>query len=77
MYSGLTFLWYSGAKNIMIESKCIGTYDCKMRSNKVEYSITAGTYCTTQNDKMTFCMPEFSIRDIISHRFQVDNSEVD
>ena len=30
----------------------------------------------THNVKVPFCMPELSIRKIISHRFHVDNDEV-
>ena len=50
-------------------------YECRMRSNKVECSTVAGTYITTHNIKVTFCIPEFSSSRIISHRFHIDNNE--
>ena len=46
-----------------------------MRSNKVEYSTDAGTYCVMHDIKVSFCMPEFSSSKIIFHRFHIDNDE--
>ena len=46
-----------------------------MRYNKVEYSTAAGLYCTTHDVKVTFCRSEFSIRNIIEHRFHVNNNK--
>ena len=46
-----------------------------MRSNKVEYSTSAGVYCTTHDVKVPFCVPELSISNIINHRFRVDNDK--
>ena len=46
-----------------------------MRSNKVEESTSIGPHCTTHDTKVPFFMPEFSIRNMISYRFNVDNNE--
>ena len=46
-----------------------------MRSNKVEYSTSAGMYFTTYDVKVHFCMPEISSSKIINHRFHVDNNK--
>ena len=46
-----------------------------MRSNKVEYGTAAGMYCKTHDVKVTFCMPEFSISNIINHRLHVYNEK--
>ena len=48
-----------------------------MNSKKVGYSTAAGPYCTTHEAKVPFCMPDFSRRKIIFHRFHVDNNEVE
>ena len=73
MVSILTCLWYSGANNSIIKIKHTKYYERRMRSNNVEYSTAVGTYCTTHEVKVTFCMPEFSSSKIIKHRFHVDN----
>ena len=44
-----------------------------MCSNKVEYSIAVGLYCTTHDSKVPFFMPDFSSSKIINHRFRVNN----
>ena len=44
---GLTFLWDSGATNIMIKIRHTKYYERKIQSNKVEYSTAAGMYFTT------------------------------
>ena len=46
-----------------------------MRYNKVECSTPTGPYYTTHDVKVPFCMPEFSSRKIISHRFYVDKNK--
>ena len=46
-----------------------------MRSKKVEYSTSAGTYCMTHDVKVKFFMPEFSSSKIIFYRFYVDKNE--
>ena len=61
----------------MVQRNHTGNYDKNMRSNKVEYSKAVGPYCTTNNIKVMFCMSEFPIINIISHRFHVDNNKVD
>ena len=45
--------------------------------NKVEYSTVAGLYFTTHDIKVPLCMPEFSGRKIIEHRFHVNNDKVE
>ena len=42
--SGITFLWDSGATDIMIKIKHTKYYERKMRYNKLEYSTAAGLY---------------------------------
>ena len=54
---GLTCLWDSRATDSMIKRKHTKNYERKMRSNKREYSIAAGLYCTTHDVKVPFCMP--------------------
>ena len=44
-----------------------------MRSNIVEYSTATRLYCTTHDFKDNFCMPEFSSKKIIEHRFHIEN----
>ena len=46
-----------------------------MRSNKVEYSTSAGMYCTMHDVKVHFLVLEFSVSKIINHGFRVDNDE--
>ena len=46
-----------------------------MCSNKVEYSKSAGLYCTTHDVKVPFLIPDFSISKIILHHFCADNDE--
>ena len=59
----------------MIKRRHTKHYEQKMWYNKVEYSTTAGVYCTTHDVKVPFCMPEFSSSKIINHRFHVDNNK--
>ena len=59
----------------MIKIRHIKNYERKMCYNKVEYITTAGVYCTTQDDKSIFCMPEFSGSKIFNHCFHVDNDK--
>ena len=48
-----------------------------MQSLKVEHSTAAGTYRTTHDVKVPFCMPEFSIINVLWKQFHVDNNEVE
>ena len=59
----------------MIKRKYTKPYKCRICSNKMEYSIATGPYCTTHDVMVPFCMPEFSNRKIISHLFLVDKNE--
>ena len=52
--SGLTCLWDNGDTNSMIKILHTNHYECKMRSNKVEYITAAGMYCTTHYVKVPF-----------------------
>ena len=63
--ASLTYLWYSGATNIMMNRKHTGPYYHEMLPNKVYYSTFPWPYKTTHNVKVTFCMPEFYISKII------------
>ena len=58
----------------MTKSNITKHYERNMRSNKVECSTAAGTYCTTHDAKLSFCMIEFSISNIVSYKFHVDNN---
>ena len=73
--TGLTCLWYSRATNIMIKRQHTKPYERNICSNKVEYSTAVGPYCITHDVKVPFCIPEFSIRKIILHYFQIVNNE--
>ena len=66
-------LWDSGATDSMIKIRHTKNYERKMWSKKVENSTAAGVYWNTHDVKVPFCMPEFSIRNIINHHFHVDN----
>ena len=44
-----------------------------MRSNKVEYSMATGVFCTTHDVKVLFFMPYFSSSKIINNFFHVNN----
>ena len=46
-----------------------------MGSNKVEYVTDSGLYCTMNDLRVTFCMPEFSSSKIRDHRFRVNNKK--
>ena len=46
-----------------------------MCSNNVEYSTASGTYCTTHDFKVPFCMSYVSSIKITSLRFHIDNNE--
>ena len=46
-----------------------------MRSNKIEYSTSAGLYCTSHDFKVNFGMPELSRSKIIEDRFHVDSDK--
>ena len=50
-------------------------YGHNICSNKVKYSTVTGAYCTTNRFKASFCVPEFSRIEIISHHFHVDKNE--
>ena len=50
-------------------------YQFKMRSNKVEYSISKGTYFMTHDTKVPLFILEFSSSKIISHCFKIDKNE--
>ena len=71
--AGLTCLWDSRANTIMIQRQPTKPYGNNIRYNKVEHSTAIGTYCTTLDVRVPFCMPDFSNRKIIPHRFHVDN----
>ena len=73
--SGVSFLWDSGATDIMIKIRRTQYYECKMRSNKVEYITADGVYCTTHYVKVPFYMPEFSSSKIINHFSHVKNGK--
>ena len=73
--SRLTFLWDIGATDSMIKRQHTRSYERNMCSNKLEYSTSLGPYFTTYDVKVPFFVPEISIRNIISHRFYVDNYE--
>ena len=77
MIYGLTCLWDSGSTNIMIKRRHTKPYDRNASSNRVEFSIAVGPYCTTHDVKVTFCMPDFSSSKIILHHFNVDKNEGD
>ena len=47
-----------------------------MRSNKAEYITANGMYCTMHDIKVSFYMPDFSIRNIFNHRFHVNNDNI-
>ena len=57
MICGLIFLSDSGATGRMIKRTGTKQYKHKMQYNKLEYSKDTGTYCTTYDVKVTFCMP--------------------
>ena len=71
----LTFLWDSGATNRMIKRRHTKPSKQNMHSNKLEYITAAGPYYMIHDVKVSFCIPEFSIRKIKSHQFYVDNNE--
>ena len=73
--SSLTFLWDIRATNSMVNSKNDEPYDHRIRSNKVDYSISVGPYCMKHDFKVPFCMPEFSIINTILYRFRVYNNK--
>ena len=72
---GLKCLQDSGATNIMIKRRQTRPHGCIMCYKKVEYSTYKFPYYTAKHFKVPLFMPEFSIRNIISHRFYVDNDE--
>ena len=75
MISGLSFLCISGATNSIINSKHIKPYQQRRCSKKVKYITSAVLYCMTHDVKVSFFMPEFSIRNIVLHHFYVDSDE--
>ena len=50
----ITFQWDIWATNSMIKRKHTKPYECKMQSNKVEYSIFSGLYWKTYGVKVIF-----------------------
>ena len=52
----------------------MNTYKSKLRANKAKYIPAAGPYKTTNNVKVPFNMPEFSISIIITQFLHVDNT---
>ena len=73
--SGITFLCDSGATDIMIKRKHTKHCERNIRSNTVEYSTAAGMYCTMHDARVPFCMPGFSSRNIVNHRFRVNHKK--
>ena len=59
MIVGLTCLWDSKTTDIMIKRQHTKPYERKMCSNKVEYSTSAGLYCTMNDVKVPFFLTEF------------------
>ena len=57
----------------MMNCKNIDTYKSQIISNNIQYSIAAGPYSTTHDMKVSFIIPDLSIRNIITHHFYVDN----
>ena len=58
MISGLTCLWDIRATKIMIQRKHINNYERRIQYNKSEYSASTGLYCTAEDFKVKFFMPE-------------------
>ena len=52
--ASLTCLWDSRATDSMIKRRHTKNYERNMRYNKVDYSTTAGVYCTTHDVKLPF-----------------------
>ena len=52
----------------MIKRQHIKPYERNMCSKKVEHSTSAGLYCTMNDVKVPFCIPELSIIKIISFK---------
>ena len=75
LISGLTFLWYIEAINIMIKNNHINTYKSKLRDNRVYCSMAGGIYSTNHDMKVPFIKSEFSSSKIIAHLFRVNNME--
>ena len=71
----LTCQWNNGDTNSMIKRKHTRPYYFRICSDKFEYSMDVGSYCTPYNVKMTFCMTDFSIIKIISYQYYVDNNK--
>ena len=46
-----------------------------MRFNKLKHRTAAGTYCTTHDVNVPFCMPDFSRSKIILQCFHVEENE--
>ena len=59
----------------MIKRRHTKHYECKMWSNRVEYSTANGVYCTTHDVKVPFCIPELSSSKINNRCIHVDNNE--
>ena len=59
----------------MIKRRHTRPHERIMCYNKVKYITYEVPYYTAHDVKVPLFMPEFSIRNIISHRFYVDNDE--
>ena len=57
--------------------KLINPYKERLGLNNVEYSTATGPYWNIYYAKVIFCMPDFSIRNIISHYFHFNDYEGD
>ena len=55
-------MWDSGSTDSMKKRMHINPYKSKLRANKAEYITAACPYKTTHDVKVSFSMPEFSIR---------------
>ena len=55
--AGLTCLWDSGAAENMIKIRHTKPYKLNIRSTKVKYSTSTGTYYMMHDIKVPFCMP--------------------
>ena len=75
--TSLTCIWVSRATYIMIKSRHTKPYKHNMRSNNVECITYVGPYCIAHQVKAPICIPSFFRSRIISHRFHVDNNEVE
>ena len=72
---GLYVLLDSGCSDSLIRYECVKHLKHKFKKNETAYDVAGGAFSTTKEVKVKFSLPQFTDSKIITHKFQIDESE--